>query len=98
MSALNYKIIYRFLGLTAILNGIFMFLTLPFSLYYQEDATYGILNSGIITVSIGLLLYFFNKPTTTNIQKKEGYIDCYLRMAHPLYYWYAALFIERCHT
>ena len=34
----------------------------------------GILNAGIITVSLGLILYFFNKPNSTNIQKKEGYL------------------------
>ena len=51
-----------------------MFIAVPFSLYHQEDAKFGILNAGIITVSIGLILYFFNKPTSTNIQKKEGYL------------------------
>ena len=74
MSTLNIKIIYRFLGLTAILNGVFMLIAVPFSIYHQEAAQFGILNAGIITISIGLLLYFFNKPTSTNIQKKEGYL------------------------
>ncbi len=74
MGAINIKIIYRFLGLTAILNGVFMLIAVPFSIYHQEAAKFGILNAGIITVSIGLLLYFFNKPTSTNIQKKEGYL------------------------
>ncbi len=74
MGSLNIKIIYRFLGLTAILNGVFMLIAVPFSIYHQEEAKFGILNAGIITISIGLLLYFFNKPSTTNIQKKEGYL------------------------
>ena len=74
MGSLNIKIIYRFLGLTAILNGVFMLIAVPFSIYYEEAAKFGILNAGIITISIGLLLYFFNKPTSTNIQKKEGYL------------------------
>ena len=74
MGSLNIKIIYRFLGLTAILNGVFMLIAVPFSMYHQEDAKFGVLNAGIITISIGLLLYFFNKPTSTNIQKKEGYL------------------------
>ncbi len=74
MGALNIKIIYRFLGLTAILNGVFMLIAVPFSIYHQEAAKFGILNAGIITISIGLLLYYFNKPTSTNIQKKEGYL------------------------
>ncbi|TVZ56960.1 trk system potassium uptake protein TrkH [Lutibacter sp. Hel_I_33_5] len=74
MNNLNLKIIYRFLGLTAVLNGIFMFIAVPFSLFNDEEAVWGILNAGIITIFIGLLLYFFNKPTNTNIQKKEGYL------------------------
>ena len=74
MGTLNIKIIYRFLGITAILNGVFMFIAVPFSMYHNETAKFGILNAGIITISVGLLLYFFNKPTSTNIQKKEGYL------------------------
>ena len=74
MSALNTKIIFRFLGITAILNGLFMFIAFPFSLYHNENAKWGILNAGIITIIIGLLLYFLNKPKSTNIQKKEGYL------------------------
>ena len=74
MSSLNLKVIYRFLGLTAVLNGIFMFIAFPFSVYHQEAERWGILNAGIITVFIGLLLYFFNKPKSSNIQKKEGYL------------------------
>lgn len=74
MSSLNLKTIYRFLGITAILNGIFMFIAFPFSFFNDEKAAWGILNSGIITIFIGLLLYIFNKPKHTNIHKKEGYL------------------------
>ena len=74
MVALNLKIIYRFLGITAILNGLFMFIAFPFSYFNDESQANGILNAGIITVFIGLILFFFNKPKSTNIQKKEGYL------------------------
>ena len=74
MGALNTKIIFRFLGITAILNGFFMFIAYPFSLFNNEEAKWGILGAGIVTIIIGLLLYFLNKPTSTNIQKKEGYL------------------------
>jgi len=73
-STLNTKIIFRFLGITAVLNGLFMFIAYPFSLFQKEDAKWGILNAGIVTVTIGLLLYFLNKPKTTNIKKKDGYL------------------------
>ncbi len=62
MNSLNIKIIYRFLGLTAILNGFFMFIAVLFSMYHHEEAKFGILNAGIVTVFLGLLLYFFNTP------------------------------------
>ena len=75
MESLNLKLIFRFLGITAVLNGLFMWLAIPFSLHFNEkDVVLGILNAGIITVFIGLLLFFFNKPTNKNLQKKEGYL------------------------
>lgn len=74
MENLNFKLIYRFLGVTAVLNGLFMWTAVPFSWYFDDSAVFGILNAGIITISIGLLLYFFNKPISKNIQKKEGYV------------------------
>lgn len=74
MGSINLKIIYRFLGLTAVLNGIFMFIAVPFSLYHREEAYSGILIAGVITVFLGLIMYYFNKPRSTNIQKKEGYL------------------------
>ena len=51
-----------------------MFIAYPFSVYHNENAKWGILGAGIITVIIGLLLYALNKPKSTNIQKKEGYL------------------------
>jgi len=74
MENFNQKLIYRFLGVTAILNGLFMWLSLPFSFYYNEPSKWGILNAGIITIAIGSILYFFNKPDNKKIQKKEGYL------------------------
>jgi trk system potassium uptake protein TrkH len=74
MKSLNLKIIYRFLGITATLNGLFMFIAYPFSVYHNEHAKWGILKAGVVTIVIGLLLYFVNKPKHTNIQKKEGYL------------------------
>ena len=51
-----------------------MFIAYPFSVYHEENAKWGILNAGIVTVITGLLLYFLNKPKSTNIKKKDGYL------------------------
>jgi len=74
MKNLNLKLIFQFLGITAILNGLFMLIAIPFSIYHQEDTKWGILTAGTITIAFGLLLYFFNKTKNTNLQKKEGYL------------------------
>lgn len=74
MKNLNFKIIYQFLGITSTLNGVFMLFAIPFSLYYQDNSEWGILSAGLVSITVGLLLFFFNKTNSKNIQKKEGYL------------------------
>ncbi|ANW97030.1 potassium transporter [Wenyingzhuangia fucanilytica] len=74
MRGLNYKIILSFLGLTSMMNGFFMLLSEPFSWYYHEQASYGILSAGVITILFGLILWFFNRKANKDIQKREGYL------------------------
>ena len=73
MKKLNLKVIISVLGLTSMLNGFFMFLAIPFSIYYKESY-WEILTSGIITLLMGFLLWVFNRNTKKDIGKKEGYI------------------------
>ncbi|MCF6280585.1 MAG: TrkH family potassium uptake protein [Flavobacteriaceae bacterium] len=74
MKNLNYQIIISFLGLTSMLNGVFMLLAVPFSIYHQESAKWGILYAGLITITLGFLMWFFNRNAEKNLQKKEGYL------------------------
>ncbi|MFK5879053.1 MAG: potassium transporter TrkG [Flavobacteriaceae bacterium] len=74
MKNLNYQIIISFLGLTSMLNGVFMLLAIPFSLYHKEDAISGILTAGLVTIFIGFIMWFTNRNAPKNLQKKEGYI------------------------
>lgn len=74
MKNLNYQIIISFLGLTSMLNGVFMLLTVPFSIYYQEDCKWGILYAGLITIVLGFFMWFLNRNAEKNLQKKEGYL------------------------
>ncbi|WP_139958410.1 TrkH family potassium uptake protein [Flavicella sediminum] len=71
---LNLKIVVSFLGLTAILNGVFMLLSAPFSLYHQEEAATGILTAGGVTILTGFLMWFFNRNAPKILKKREGYI------------------------
>jgi trk system potassium uptake protein TrkH len=74
MKSLNFKIILSILGLATMLNGLFMLLAVPFSVYHQENAAKGILTAGILTVFFGFLLWFFNRNSSKNLGKKEGYM------------------------
>ncbi len=74
MKNLNYQIIISFLGLTSMLNGFFMLLAVPFSIYHQENAKWGILIAGVLTLVIGFLMWFFNRDAEKNLHKKEGYV------------------------
>lgn len=56
------------------LNGLFMLFAYPFSLYNHEKAQWGILAAGLITITLGFLMWFTNKNAPKNLQKKEGYI------------------------
>ena len=74
MKNINTQIIISFLGLTSMLNGLFMLLAIPFSIYYDEYAKWGILQAGITTICIGFILWFFNRNAKKNLGKKEGYL------------------------
>lgn len=74
MKHLNIKIIISFLGLTSMLNGLFMLFAVPFSIYYGEYEKWGIFYAGITTIAIGFLFWYFNRDAKKILGKKEGYL------------------------
>ena len=72
---MNFKVILYIIGLLLILNGFFMMLGIPFSLYYGTNDIPPLLLSGIINIIFGLALFFiFKKCDTSDIGKREGYL------------------------
>ena len=71
---INVKVIIRVIGFLLIVEGIFMFTGLPFSLYYCEGNCLTLLYSGLITISAGGILWFSTRKHPKNIGKKEGYV------------------------
>jgi trk system potassium uptake protein TrkH len=74
MKQLNLKIIISFLGLTSIMNGVFMWFTIPVSLYYHENEGWQIFWAGLTTIAIGFFMWYFTRNASKNIQKKDGYM------------------------
>jgi trk system potassium uptake protein len=74
ISKINKKIIFQFLGILLVIEGLFMFMGIPFSLYYCEKKCLSLLYSGLITSGTGAILWFFTRKAERNIGKREGFI------------------------
>lgn len=72
---INYKLVLRIIGFLLMVEGAFMFLGIPFSLYYCGNTCLSLLYSGLITLGVGALLFVsFKQNSNKNIGKREGYI------------------------
>ncbi len=71
----NIKAIISILGLLLILNGGFMLLCLPVSLYYNDGQWHALLYSGISTLVVGLIAYLLTKNQDSGgLKKRDGYL------------------------
>lgn len=57
------------------LTGMFMMLGIPFSIYYKSDDISALLQSGIFTSVVGLIIWFFTRDLQNKeLGKREGYL------------------------
>lgn len=71
---INYKIVFRVLGLLLIIESFFLFLSTIVSFIYQESTYYSLLIPSAITLVIGLGTWFFTAKWSKDMGKKEGYL------------------------
>lgn len=71
---LNYKIIFHLMGLLIGVNGGFMLLSTLVSYYYKDGVTLELLESGIVTITIGVFLMFITRKKRKVLQKRDGYV------------------------
>ncbi|NOX18557.1 MAG: TrkH family potassium uptake protein [Chlorobi bacterium] len=71
---IHFKVIFKIIGFLLILEGLFMLLGIPFSIYYQSDDLFVLLFSAISVAAIGLILFLLAKGDDKELRKKEGYI------------------------
>ena len=70
----NFKLILNLLGLLLLLNGVFMLLCLPFSIYYDERYLDIVIAGGITLFAGGLTWLLTLKGLNTELKKKDGYL------------------------
>jgi trk system potassium uptake protein TrkH len=72
---LNYRVIANILGILLMLNGIFMFFCLPFSIYYENGDYQALTYSGLITVSFGFFIWMVTRNSRNKeLRKRDGYL------------------------
>lgn len=70
---INFRIIFRILGLLLLIEGLCIALCLSASFMYNEEYLPLILSSSV-TIIIGVLLYFLSAPRSYSLMKREGYL------------------------
>ncbi|OGU59138.1 MAG: potassium transporter [Ignavibacteria bacterium RBG_13_36_8] len=68
------KIIIHIIGFLLILDGIFMLLGIPFSIYYGDNDIFILIICGLGTTLIGSILQLLTRQDTKEISKRDGYI------------------------
>jgi len=66
--------IVNILGFLLVIEGLFMFLSIPVTLIYGESDFTVFLISGGITILIGGISWFFTRDAQKNLYRREGYI------------------------
>jgi trk system potassium uptake protein TrkH len=71
----NFKAILDIMGILLLINGCFMLLCLPFSIYYESGDWHAIAYSSGITLTVGLILRLATKNRKNkDLKKRDGYI------------------------
>ncbi len=70
---INFKLIFRIIGLLLLLISGFTLMPIIFSIYYGTDDYSGFLWSSLLSGAIGLPLFFL-KSKTNKVSKRDGYL------------------------
>ena len=71
MFGINFKIIFRFLGILVLFNGLFMAIATLSSYFFDDGATAGFLKSTFINMLCGFFLFYFTKNHKRGIKKRR---------------------------
>jgi len=71
---MNYSIILKIIGIMLILFSLMLFIPISVSLFYNDGNLETFLNSFVITLFFGLILYLPNIKSKNDIKTKEGFL------------------------
>lgn len=71
---MNKKLVIRILGAIMVIEGLVMLPSLVLSLIFGDGDTWALLNTMVILIVPGLLIWLFVKPAERNLRAKEGFL------------------------
>lgn len=71
---INFRLILKILSTLILLEGFFMLVGIPFSLYYKDNDFLPLLISSLITISAGGIGRYSTRKAPPNLGKREGYL------------------------
>lgn len=70
----NIRIIFRLLGILLLIEGLFMMLSIPVSLIYEENQELDFFIAGLICIFFGGIAWALTRDAEKNISKRDAYI------------------------
>lgn len=72
---LNYRVITHLISFLLMLEGGFMLLGIPFSIFHGDDDIWVLIGCGLSTSLVGIILWYFSKSDEpVELKKREGYV------------------------
>jgi trk system potassium uptake protein TrkH len=70
----NHRLVFQFLGLLLLIEGIFMWLCIPVSMFFHDHDLLPLGISGIISVCIGGTALFINRKASKSMSARDGFL------------------------
>ncbi len=70
----NFRLIFQVLGLLLLIEGFFMLLCIPVSLFYHDQGIQALAISGIISITVGGASWILNRNAVKNLSARDGFL------------------------
>jgi trk system potassium uptake protein len=71
---INFNSIFQIIGILLMILGVFMFLPIPFSFYFDSGDALPLILSGMITIVVGFIFFWLTREKDHTVHKREGYL------------------------
>jgi len=95
---INVKVIIKVIGFLLVIEGFFMLLGLPFSIYYGEHENPALLYSALITMLTGGILWVFHQESPKEYRAQGRLCDCCRFLDHYFSFRHLAISFQRSYS